>query len=75
MLKPLWSVCDARLTYFVTTLARVEAALFPLVGTRATYTAAVLGDAVVVRKVHGARGHSWEFVEASLTPLQIIGWC
>jgi len=76
VLKPLWSVREAHLTYFVRTrLAKVEGALFPPLGLRATYTAAVLGNAVVGKKEYGAGGLSRELVEPSLAPLQEIGWC
>jgi len=69
-------VHEALLTYFERTrLAVVEGTLYVSLGLVATYTAAVLGHAVVVIKVHGARGYSRECVEPSLTPLHIIYWC
>ena len=76
MLKPLQSVHEALLTHFVRTrIAIVEGALLVSLGLPATYTTAVLGNAVVGKKDHGAEGLSWELVEPSLAPLQEIGWC
>jgi len=64
------------LTHFVRTrLAIVEGALYVSLGLPGTYTAGVLGDAVVGEKDHGAEGLSRDLVTPPLAPLQIIGWC
>ena len=75
MPEPIRPVHEAILTYFVRTRrAIVEGAFGPHLGRSATYTAAVLGNAVVIQKDHIAGGLSRKSGEACFAPLEVIRW-